>query len=547
MNHALQKIAKDLAGKSADVDRWSARAESILDGCNPVQRRFISDTSKYKSLRCPRRSGKSYAMTSQALYIGEKYPNSRILVISLTLKSTKENYWTGAPGGLFAQNHKYGLGLTFNHTDLVWFHENGSRGRLAGAETKADIEYFRGAAAESDIIIIDECKSFAPALLNELIRDVIKPGLMTRRGSLVMGGTPGNIPLGPFYEATSPSSTIKTFVNGEEIDIPTCIPYRGKRLPDTDGRWSLHSWTIADNEAKPWQWDEANIILSTDLGNNPEHPVWRREYLGEWVTDNTELVYSFAKMKGTGTVTWLPDRTKGNPCGLPKDEKWNLLMGLDFGYEDDCAIVLAAWSDTKQELRHVYDWRSPHITIDEFAEEIIKTIGKFGQPDVIVGDKGALGKMIVETLNARHGLGIIPAEKKDKYDHIEFLNSDFVSGKIKIIPDSDLDYQLCGLQWDLEKDKTLLIRTGKLREDPSCPNHLCDCLLYLWRYAYHHWSRPKSLEVEKGSVEWWITEEKRQLQEYRARLIRELSSDSLNAEFSRIKERDRRNAWTSMM
>lgn len=533
MNYVLKKIARDLSTQVTDKEVWDARAQAILDGCNEVQRRFIEDTSKYKSLRCPRRSGKSFSITSHALYIGEKYPGSRILIISLTLKSTKENYWTGAPGGLFAQNHMYKLNLKFNHADNVWYHENGSRGRLAGAETRADIEYFRGAAAESDIILIDECKSFAPALLTELIRDVIKPGLMTRKGTLVMGGTPGSIPIGPFFEATHP---------GALTDQNVCmnVPYDGKSLPAKDKRWSLHSWTIADNEAKPWQWEEAQSILASDYRGNEMTPAWRREYLGEWVTDSDELVYSFAKMKPTGKVTWIPERTNDNPLGLPPEMgPWNLIMGLDFGYEDDCAIVLSAWSDSHQELRQVYEWKSNHITIDEFGKQILETIGIYGQPQVIVGDKGALGKMIVETLNQRHGLGIIPAEKTEKYDHIEFLNSDFCSGRIKIILGSKLDDELSALQWDLEKGKELLIRTGRLKEDPSCANHLCDAMLYSWRYAYHYWAKPVAAELEKGSADWWAEEEKRQLAAYREKLQRSADTNYLTDQFRKIKERDR--------
>lgn len=516
-NHKLQKIAKDLQTKTSAVEIWKARAQKILDGANEVQKLLILDKSKYKSIRCPRRSGKSFSMTSLALHFGEANPNSRILVISLTLKSTKENYWTSAPGGIFAQNHLYGLGLTFNHTDLVWYHENGSRGRLAGAETKADIEYFRGAAAESDIIIIDECKSFAPGLLDELIRDVIKPGLMTRKGSLVMGGTPGSIPVGPFFLATQPGAL-------DDNGVCHNVEYAGKSL--SSHKWSLHSWTLQENTAKPWQWEEALKILQDEYGGNTNHPSWRREYLGQWVTDTDELVYAFAKMKASGKVTWIPDRTKNNPLGLPRDGgHWSLVMGLDFGYEDDCAIVLSAWSDQLQELRQVYDWKSPHLTIDQFAKEILLTIEQFGQPDVIIGDKGALGKMIVETINARHSLGILPAEKKDKYDHIEFLNSDIIAGRVKIIQGSELDHEMSALQWDLEKDKKLLIRTGKLREDPSCPNHLCDAFLYSWRYCYHHWSRKPETGIEKGTPEWWRNKEKEELEKYKARLARESNND----------------------
>lgn len=534
-NHVLKKIAKSQASNKTEKDTWAARAQAIYDGANEVQKRLIDDTSQWRSTRCPRRSGKSFGFTSLALWFGEKFPGSRILIVSLTLKSTKENYWTGAPGGLFAQNYRYGLNLNFNHTDNVWFHENGSRGRLAGAETRADIEYFRGAAAEADIIIVDECKSFAPALLTELITNVIKPGLLTRKGSLIMGGTPGNIPEGPFYEATEPKNAVKVKLkNGEVIDRPTCVPYAGKPLPKSDGRWSLHTWTMQENTAKPWQWDEALNILANDYRGNEDHPVWRREYLGEWVTNSDELVYAFSKQKHTGTVTWFPEPTKDNPTGLP-DGRWNLIMGLDFGYEDDCAIVVSAWNENLQELREVYCWRQNHLTIDGFAQEIHRVITRFGTPQVIVGDAGALGKMIVADINQRHGLGIIPAEKKEKYDYIELLNSDFCCGRIKIVSGSPLDHELSALQWDLEKDKTLLIRTGKLREDPSCANHLCDAFLYSWRYSYHFWAKPLRNQTPQGTPEWFKEQEKEMLNAYKKRLQNDSKDDYLKREFRRIK------------
>lgn len=538
MNHALKHIAKRLETASTDKDKWALRADAILAGCNEVQRRLILDRSKYKSIRCPRRSGKSFGMTSLVLEHGERHPNSRILVISLTLKSTKENYWSSAPGGIFAQDYMYSLNLSFNHTELTWTHENGSRGRLAGAETKADIEYFRGAAAEADVIIIDECKSFAPDLLSQLIVDVIKPGLMTRRGKLIMGGTPGSIPEGPFYAATEPTNRVKwrNPDTGEEEERTTCIPYTGRVVSQEDGRWSLHSWTIQENTAKKHQWEEALIIKSTDYNNDDLHPVWRREYLGEWVTDSDELVYAFAKCKKKGMCTWIPD-PNGDSNGLnPEHGPWRLVMGLDFGYEDSCAIVVSAWSDTRQELKHVYDWKSPHLTIDDFTKHIHRAIKICGKPDVIVGDAGALGKMIVETINQRYALGIIPAEKKDKYDHIELVNSDFHSNRIKVILGSGLDQELSALQWDLSKDKKLLIRTGKLREDPSCENHLSDAFLYSWRYTYHFWAKERKPEVIQGSAEWWATRERVELENYRKKLANLQEIDYNTAQFQKLKK-----------
>lgn len=492
----LHRLAKKGEVFTKNLARDRERAAKILDGCNPVQKRFLLDPSNKKSLLCPRRSGKSFAITSHGLWLGERFPDKRILIISLTIKSTKENFWSGAPGGLFKQNYEYGLNLKFNHTDLVWWHENGSRGRLAGAETRADIEYLRGAAAEADIVFIDECKSFAPEHLDELVRDVLEPGLMTRDGVIVMAGTPGLIPLGPFFNATSEQGR-------NEVGERTCKPFTGE--PE-DEIWSLHRWSIEDNVAAPKQWKRA-LRTKKERGWSDDHPVWRREYLGEWATDSFDLVYAYGSCRYKGDVIWYPERTKTNRSGLPEEDgPWHLLMGLDFGYEDSCAAVIAAWSEHLQELRFVGEFKSNHITVDEFADAIAGLANTYGEPEIVVADSS--NKLVIETMNQRYGWGIVPAERKDKFDHIELLNSDFHAGRIKLVQGCELEREMLALQWDLSKDtKAQLAKTGKLREDSSQPNHLCDAFLYLWRYAYHFWSSPIDQGPPAGTPAWYEEQE----------------------------------------
>ena len=393
----------------------------------------------------------------------------------------------------------------------MWQHENGSRGRLAGAETMADIEHLRGAAAEADVAFVDECKSFAPELLDQLIRDVLLPGLMTRDGILILGGTPGAIPVGTFYDATSPIARTPD-------DLPTCIPVGEDKAPAYSkldpvykkDLWRLHTWSIKDNTAKPHQWRRA-LADKKKAGWGDDHPTWRREYLGEWVTDATDLVYSWAEHRSKAEhVTWRPERSRANPSGLPEElGPWRFVLGIDLGYVDDSALVLCAYSETRRELRHVYDFKAPGMTVDTFFDEVFGVIERFGRPDAIVADTAGGGsKMLIETLNQRYGLGIEPAKKSEKQDHIELVNSDFAGGRIKIIPNSDLAHELAGLQWDLSREsKAILARTGRLREDPSCPNHLCDALLYLYRYSYHFWSVLPDLGPEPGSAAWLARKE----------------------------------------
>lgn len=524
-------VAAEEAGQNKVVDfarAQEARLQAIIAGQSEKARAFVLDESAYLSLRCPRRAGKSFAMASKAAYVGELKPGSRILVISLTLKSTKENYWAGAPSGMFRMNNLFDLGLKFHHTDLVWWHQNGSRGRLAGAETKADIEYLRGAAAEADVIILDECKSFAPEILDELITDVLEPGLMTRDGQLIMGGTPGTIPRGPFYEATCEAARNEL---GEPTNHPHGTPVVARTMafvptendPDEDEAaedlpWELHSWTVKDNTAVPKQWKRA-LRIKRRKGWADDHPTWRREYLGHWVQDGEGLVYAYGAKRASGEVTWHPKPTATDYCGLdPQEGPWHLVMGLDLGFEDDTAIVLAAYSEQLAELRHVWDYKAKHLVVDDVVEKLRWAFKRFGTPEGIVADCSGLGLQVVATLNQVHGIPIMPAEKREKFDFIELLNSDFHCGRIKIIPGSELEMELLGLQYDLTKNtKAALARQGKLREDPKCPNHLCDAFLYLWRYSYHTFARPVEKGPDPGTIEARLAKNKAQEQRFARR------------------------------
>lgn len=523
MTLGLGNIVRRQRAKTERATAHASRAQAILDGANPVQRDFILDSSLYLGLLCPRRAGKTFAMTSKVLHFAETHPGCRILIISLTLKSTIENYWSGSPGGLFAQNFLYDLGIKWNHASHTWTHENGSRGLLAGAETKADIERLRGAAAEADICVLDECKSFSPDHLNDLIENVVEPGLMTRNGVLIMGGTPGSIPTGPFYEATCALARV-----GEgEDERPTCVPWDqkadaglsySKLTPDEiQELYSLHRWTVADNIAAPGQWKRA-LATKRRRGWDDDHPSWRREYLGEWVADDSDLVYSYAKCKlvSPTSVTWKPDYDGGrSKTGLPSGSgPWHLVLGLDLGFVDDSAMVLLGYSETTQELRQVHEFKAPGLDAEQFASEVMNIVEGFGEPiEMIVADTAGGGsKMIIEMLNNRLGLAIQPAQKREKQDYIELCNADFNAGRIKLLQGSELETELCGLQWDLSHDsKVILSKTGRLREDPSCPNHLADAFLYIWRFSYHYWARPEIQRGDKYTDQWYQEFEQKEL------------------------------------
>ena len=493
------------------IARCRARAKDMLrklKEVNPKQYDMVMDRSSHVAGICPRRAGKSYAGAAAALITGEATPGAISLIISLNKQQLRRIYWSGGPSGLYMLARKYKLNLTFNNTYLRWEHENGSIGYLLGCEDDEQMEVIRG--LEADLYLVDECKSFAPGKLTKLIDQIIDPQLSSRNGKLVLIGTPGFIATGPFYQATCLQAV-------DDEGMPYAIPSGTKvdawgRTANEHLLWSLHTWTLEDNSAKPEQWTHA-LRKKRSKKWADDHPIWLREYLGQWTVGGDGLVFAYADEKRAGRCTWVPVQTKENPTGLPPDGNWRLVAGLDFGYEAPTAMVLAAYSRKYGELRHVWDWSGRHMLPHEISNMIKRAEERFGRIEVIFADVGNLGKTIAQDLMETYGHPIESAKKREKYDYIEQLNGAFQLGEVYIIPNTPLEIQLLTNAWDLDevddslpKGRTVkeeMGRLGKLVEDSSIPNDSSDAFLYLFRGSLHRFGRiSKEIPIDKGSPAW---------------------------------------------
>jgi hypothetical protein len=540
MSRTLEKALRKEAGRTdaqKEVDkRCRERAKKMLadlQRVNPKAAAMVLDPSPHVAAICPRRAGKTYAAVLAALITGEAKPGSISLIISLNLKQLRRLYWAGGPSGLFTIARKYGLHLEFNNTFLRWEHENGSIGYLLGADDDEQLEVIRG--LEADLYIIDECKSFQPVVLEKLIEDIIDPQRASRKGRIVMIGTPGFIMAGPFWQATCPDATFEMEYpegSGQKVRARYSVDY-GQQ--DPYGRtgilvWSRHHWTLQDNTAMPHQWEEA-LAKKRQKGWSDDDPTWMREYLGMWTSSSEGLVFRYHEEKRTGRVTWQPkskridQTTLAEPDALPEDGKpWRLIAGLDIGYEAPTALVVCAYSSKLRQLRVIADYSRSHMLVPDIAEMIYDAQRRYGPIEKIYADVGNLGKMVVETLVREYGFPLERADKREKYDHIELLNAAFSRGEVLVIENSTLENQLLTVCWDLRDDnkgaKDLLARQGKLREDDSIPNDSTDALLYCYRGSLHHFGwKPSEPQVEPGTPEWVKQKELRALELARRQLI----------------------------
>lgn len=495
----FDNLDADYAKSDASSSAYVRIADALRASLFKEQLDVVLDPARRKSVICPRRAGKSWTAMSYALDVCLRAPDRRVVIVTLTIKHAKNIYWREM------QNlaRQMGLPLHWHSHDMWVTFANGSSIMLIGGESIAEIEKLRG--GKYDLVIIDECKSYSAYVMNELVDSVVWQALSDRRGTVMMIGTPGNVLRGLFYETTYPGyerevkggakrPVSRTFRKPEQywLDNPD-KPY-----------WSRHVWTKQDNVTVPHLWEEA--LEQAELnGWTHDHPTFRRESLGEWVASEDCFVYAYATLydSNPALVTWEPDSSRHSTFGLPPGD-WRYICGLDLGFEDDWAIVVLAYNERSKVLYHVLDYKANHQDIDAIAAKVLQIYGMFGGFDAMVGDFGGLGLLVMETLNNRHGLHIQKAEKREKFDHIELVNSDFYAGRLKIIKGTDLAFELETLQWAIDEgeDKGDLARRGKLKESAGLPNHLCDAMLYAWRFAMHYWSTAAKVEPTEWSPEW---------------------------------------------
>lgn len=494
------------------------KAEDMMGSLFRHQVDFVNDAARFKALLCPRRAGKSHAAAIYLIVSCLTKPNSKCVFATLTQKTARNIIWEA----LKNLDKYWQLNTTFHNTNLTMTFPSGSFIQLAGAESRGEIDKFRGTSY--DLFILDECKSFPPRVITELVDQAVMPALSDSLGSLILMGTPGHALKGVFYEATAPNSVISHRF--------------GTADSTTRKQWSFHTWTTRDNTKMPHIWED-QLSLKARKGWGDENPIWQREFLGKWIADDDSFVYKYSPFRNV----WEPEVESKNEFGLPAGHDWEFVLGCDFGWEDPFAVIVSAFSWTHPVMHEVYSYKERHMHVADIARKIAEVTDMFGEFAGMVGDSGGMGKMVIEELNSIYGISIDAADKTQKRDYIELLNSDLLEGRIKVRPQSDLIDEWSALVWkDGDKDS----------ENKSFANHLCDSFLYSWRYCFHHFFRDRIIKPVYGTPEFWQAKSAEDIEGAleKRRSVRaeaESWSDSMNNELGYSEDQDEQesgDAWT---
>lgn len=489
---------------------WAAKYETkILAALHPYQRAAVEDPGRRVSMLVGRGGGKTTAARARAVIKMMKRRKAKIVYIATTRTQAEELNW----GPLKEMLERLGIydEFSFNESKLrCTCKRTGSTYRMVGADKKNEIGKLRG--QPFDEVQIDEGASHLPELLEELIDRIIGPRLGERQGVILLFGTPGHILRGQFYDATRRSS-------------PRHRPYVDRDKRDADGKllypewtaWSSHAWNMLHimalpNAAKLYpalvaNWLEA-LVEKKDKQWSDENPIWMREYLGLWASDDTTMIFKYrphlegeaAKKHdvpdGTAWNQWDPfgshklegiDALKAAIAALPKDEAgrvrdWHFVSAKDMGSKDPFACNLFAFAptDVKKEIWHVFGFEKRGMYGKPIAELLIGPdlnheklagiMGVIGWPDGMVMDSD---QATLDDLAKVYGLQIKKAtrDRDYKFGAIELVNGDLVDGRLKIIKGSILEMQMQELQWKPDE-------FGFMREDKSQANHSTDCVVH---------------------------------------------------------------------
>lgn len=524
--HLVEANERRLAVDESD---WGLAIRQVKTNLHSNQRAFALDPARRLAALVGRGGGKTTGVRARLFIDLLTIPKAKMLYIASNRQQAEELMWAPLKD-LFAE---HGVAAKWNESKLkVTVARNGAQLILAGADNKKEIEKYRGLPHHG--VAIDEAASYAPRLLQHLVRRVISPRLGDYNGWLCLIGTPGHI-----------LSTDSLFYDATRVGSKIGIPWSKRHHPDHAGRtayWSTHTWTVkdgADEGIEALQSLYAASLEEKDLnGWSDDHPVWRREYLGEWAADDTENVYRYRAFKdGQPWNQWDPKKVNGiaqlptehdGAHLLPEGQRrreWHYVIGLDMGHSDPFACQVFAFSPTDRSLWHIYEFERTHMYAHTIAELLLGEnpehadfqspgglIGALGRwPDAIVADTAGLGGMVLEDLRRRYGIAINPAVKRDKFDNIELFNGDLIDGRIFIMRGSELERQLLNLQWAVDYE---VVGPGRLKENKSQPNHSTDAAIYARRYALHHFGDaaptpppPSTPERQAAALEKWARDE----------------------------------------
>lgn len=396
----------------------------------PKSREFFFDSvseSRFRAACGGRRAAKTTGAAIKLLVTETLNPKANSLYTTISTTSIKDQIWPELRGWI----DKYELPFDIKETTLkITRRHSSGQILLRGASDKKQMQKRRG--GKLILAICDEAGIFGKELQG-YARANITPSLRDLQGEFLLIGSPPEVPEGLFAE----------IIQG--------------RRPN----WAFREWNITDNIFLSPKARDLELIRKEE-GLAADDPIFIMEWLGKLCVDHRVTVFVFEANK---------NGFEGD-ADIPPDARY--WLGVDFGFNDETALVVLAWVPDEPTMWVVESWGASGQTSDPIADKIIELKSKWGITRVI-GDTGGYGKGVAEEIWKDYGIFIEQAKKSEKLNHIKFMNAAFLRQElwVNLTEDDGVAAELPKVRWDDNK-KAIHNRAR---------DNKCMALLYVWRAA----------------------------------------------------------------
>jgi hypothetical protein len=418
----------------------------LLNACFDKQIAFINDPSPLKAAFVARRSGKTWAIAVDLIKTAHENPATKCLYYGLTRDSAWNVTFLHMLDPICRQ---FGIRVQVNRTLQTLEFENRSIIKLTGDDA-SDGQIDKALGGKYKKVVFDECQAIKHDL-EGWVKNKLGPAMVDQDGVIVLAGTAGEHMGERFW-------------------------YKVTREKDREPGWSVHSWTPFDNPHMAELVRKYLVKRRTENPNLDEDPGYQQEWLCKWVVEREARIYRYDPMRNA-----LDHHDFSN-------KHWRYLIGVDFGYEDDTAIVVGAYHPHDGRCYLLESFKKKHMLMDELAAEIDARRRQYSPEHIVVDGQN---KQFVMSMGARFGIPMRFAQKLGKAEHVAAMNNDFRTSKLMVVRGANAALVE---EWDaLTWDEGARLR-GVFKENASKDNHLADAALYLHHASKHYWTTPAPTE-----------------------------------------------------
>jgi hypothetical protein len=366
---------------------------------------------RYHGICCPRRSGKTNFVVA-LLFDYALSTGLDVVYVGLTKKAAKKSVWA-PPKGLGIKAVARMLGGKPNEQELSVLLPNGAHVYVDGIKDDGVVDRFRGQSYA--LVVLDECQSLSPDIIENAVERVLGPTISDNGGTLIMCGTPSEFCSGLFWEVVGEKSHPK---------------------------YTSHWWSWEDN---PYVRDTVRVDAEARrLQYGDDDPVYLREFCGKWVPDKGSLCAPNFKAK------LYPEGNLYRPSMLPPQSALLYsLIGIDIGgggKGDPSAVVrLSVYRDDPKTyataVRTIRDGQGKvsHTQILEVVEELSEGWRVVAASvDATVQFAPAPGRQYP----------IDPANKLEKAKQIAQIDDEFFRLTLLVPEGTELVTELATVFWD---------------------------------------------------------------------------------------------------